>query len=42
MARLVGWRYGLLIGSLFGGIGVCFYAVAIGPYLNIDKWSKFF
>ena len=38
--RLTGWRYGMLIGGLVGGIALVMYPIAVMPYMDSSQWSK--
>ena len=40
MAKMVGWRYALLVGGLVGSVALCMYPIAIDPYFRPEKWSK--
>lgn len=38
--RLVGWRYGLAVGSLVGFIGLAIYPIIIQPVMNPEQWKE--
>lgn len=39
---LVGWRYGLFIGSLFGLVAAAMYPIAVYPMMHSDEYSKYY
>jgi phosphotransferase system glucose/maltose/N-acetylglucosamine-specific IIC component len=39
MAKLVGWRFGVFIGSIVGAITLAIYPIGIHPYLHPEKWQ---
>ncbi|GAB6027133.1 hypothetical protein CHUAL_013895 [Chamberlinius hualienensis] len=40
MIKLVGWRYGVFVGSIVGAIGLATYPIIIYPMLNVEKYKK--
>lgn len=38
--KLVGWKYGALVGGVIGLIGVAIYPIIIYPMMNVDEYKK--
>jgi len=37
---LKGWRFGLFVGAVVGGIGVAIYPIIISPFYHQEEWQK--
>ena len=40
-ATLVGWKYGVFIGAMFGSVGLALYPIVFAPMKNQAEWREY-